>query len=312
MTRLTRAPRHVGALCCILPLLMLAFSASAWGQETLADAMEAYRAYQALNRQGKYRHALPYAQRAVDIVRKLRGDGDPNYATGLNNLAVLYESMGEYGKALPICTRALQMRRKLLDDEHPDVTQSLNNLAGLHCAVGEYGKALPLYTQAQQTVRRTLGAEHPHLATSLSNFAGLLAATGHADRALAMMEEVHAIGERQAGMMLDGTAESTQIAFLWRGRSRQETLLSLVLEHFRYDPDAVAIASNALVRSKGRTLEALGRQREALALSGDPAMRGAFERLTQVRQMLARATLAGPGRAGAPAYCKQVRALKER
>ena len=52
--------------------------------------------------QGKYQEAIPLAEKAVKMARRLRGPEDPDIATSLNNLAVLYQAMGEYAKAEPL------------------------------------------------------------------------------------------------------------------------------------------------------------------------------------------------------------------
>ncbi len=52
-------------------------------------------------------------------------------ATGLNNLANLYQAQGHYAEAEPLYQRALAIREKALGPEHPDVATSLENYAAL-------------------------------------------------------------------------------------------------------------------------------------------------------------------------------------
>ena len=47
------------------------------------------------------------------------GEEHPDYATSLNNLACLYNSMGEYAKAEPLYRQALEIRKRVLGEEHP-------------------------------------------------------------------------------------------------------------------------------------------------------------------------------------------------
>ena len=98
--------------------------------------------------QGKYQEAIPLAEKAVEIARRLRRPEDPKFATSLNNLAVLYDDMGDYAKAEPLYQQALRIRQKVLGPEHPSTATSLNNLAALYKEMGEYPKAEPLYQQA--------------------------------------------------------------------------------------------------------------------------------------------------------------------
>ena len=87
---------------------------------------------QTLFKQGKYQEAIPLAEKAVEIAKRVYGPEHPDTATSLNNLAVLYRDMGEYAKAEPLYQEALRIRQKVLGSEHPDTAISLNNLAGLY------------------------------------------------------------------------------------------------------------------------------------------------------------------------------------
>ena len=55
-----------------------------------------------LSQQGKYKDAIPLAEKLVILTKRAKGDEDPDTATSLNNLAALYEDMGDYGKAEPL------------------------------------------------------------------------------------------------------------------------------------------------------------------------------------------------------------------
>ena len=46
--------------------------------------------------------------------KKALGEGHPDYATSLNDLAVLYQEMGDYARAEPLFRQALEIREKAL------------------------------------------------------------------------------------------------------------------------------------------------------------------------------------------------------
>src|SRR5260370_771422 len=60
--------------------------------------------------QGKYQEAIPLAEKAVELARRVRGAEHPDTATSLNNLALLYRDMHEYAKAEPLYQEALRIR----------------------------------------------------------------------------------------------------------------------------------------------------------------------------------------------------------
>ena len=66
----------------------------------------------------------------------------PETATGLNNLARLYQAMGVYDQALPLYQRALKIRERVLGPEHPDTLWTMNNLGILYFTAGDRDEAL--------------------------------------------------------------------------------------------------------------------------------------------------------------------------
>src|SRR5271166_4859771 len=126
-----------------------------------------------LFKQGKYQEAIPLAEKAVEITRRLRGPEDTKTATSLNSLALLYWKMGEYAKAEPLYQEALRINQKVLGPEHPNTATSLNNLAMLYDEMGEYAKAGPFLQEGLRIRQKVLGTEHPSTATSLNNLAFL-------------------------------------------------------------------------------------------------------------------------------------------
>ena len=110
-----------------------------------------------LYQQGQYDQALIIARQVIEIRRATLSEEHPDFATSLNNLAVLYDSMGDYAQAEPLYRQAMEIRRTALGEEHPDFAQSLNNLAGLCAATERAKEALTLMTQAAMIGDRMIG-----------------------------------------------------------------------------------------------------------------------------------------------------------
>jgi tetratricopeptide (TPR) repeat protein len=96
-----------------------------------------------LYQEGRFEQAIPLQRRVVEVVRAELGEAHPDFAAGLNNLALLYQAMGDHAAALPLYRQALEVRRAALGEDHPDFAAGLNNLAALHQAMGEHAAALP-------------------------------------------------------------------------------------------------------------------------------------------------------------------------
>ena len=83
------------------------------------------------------------------MLEKTIGPEHPEFAKGLNNLAVLYRVQGRYADAEPLYKRALAIREKALGAEHPNVAQSLENYAALLRETGRTAEADKMAARAK-------------------------------------------------------------------------------------------------------------------------------------------------------------------
>ena len=97
------------------------------------------------------------AERALAITEKALGPDHLAVATGISNLAALYDVLGDYHKAEPLYKRSLAIREKALGPDHPDVARNLNNLAELYEKLSDYKKAEPIYRRLLAIKEKTLG-----------------------------------------------------------------------------------------------------------------------------------------------------------
>ncbi len=58
---------------------------------------------------GDYASAEPLFRQALEIRRAALGEGHPDYATSLNNLAGLYHAMGDHAAAVPLYRQAIEI-----------------------------------------------------------------------------------------------------------------------------------------------------------------------------------------------------------
>lgn len=131
-----------------------------------------------LYHQGKYDQAMSIATQAYDFARQSFGTDHPDFATCLDNLALLYKAMGDYACAERHMNQALEIRRDVLGENNPDFVTSLNNLAGLHKSMGRYLQAEMLYSKAISIVSKEAGENNEYFARCLNNLASLYKSKG--------------------------------------------------------------------------------------------------------------------------------------
>jgi tetratricopeptide (TPR) repeat protein len=175
----------------VVLLLALGFSFVVNAQALAEDdsPAELNRRIDELYQQGKFKEAIPLAEKLVALTKQARGEDDAETAASINLLARLYESSGDYAKAEPLYKEALEIRQKVLGREHPDTAGSLNNLGLLYWYMGNYAKAEPLLKEALEFFQKTQGREDPSTVISLNNLGLLYLDMGDYAKAELLLEE---------------------------------------------------------------------------------------------------------------------------
>ncbi len=133
---------------------------------------------------------------ALEIQRKILGEGHPRVAISLHNLALLYRQQGRYSQAQDRLMQALSLRERILGPNHPDIAASLNELGSIYRAQGRYIEAEEPLKQALTMRERTLPSGHHDLATSLNELGWLYRYLGKYDLAEVYLHAALAIREK--------------------------------------------------------------------------------------------------------------------
>jgi tetratricopeptide (TPR) repeat protein len=280
-----------------------------------------------LYREGKFREAIPLAEKVVFLTKRAKGERHPDTATSLNDLAELYEAVGDYAKAEPLYQKALAIRQKVLGSHSLLTGASLNNLAGLYKDIGDYAKAEPLYQRALAIRQKVLGPEHPNTATCLNNLARLYQTMGDYAKAEPLCQRALAIWQKALGPDHPNTATSLEnlailefdlgrnkeaAVYAHRAADAQRNLLSRMFS-FSSEPQRLAYFATfnpytvfallsgceaelavTLLRYKGIVLDSVIEDRLIAQSSTNAEDRNRVERLDADRNQLDRFQLRAP------------------
>lgn len=111
---------------------------------------------------GNFNGAERFYLRSSEISGRVCGKESANYASGLNNLAGIYQDQGRYDEAIEKYEEALRIGEKTLGKEHLDYAIRLNNLASIYETLARYKEALELYEKALKIDENTLPENHPY------------------------------------------------------------------------------------------------------------------------------------------------------
>ena len=168
---------------CRVPLLfaMLPLVATAAFGQSL-ELRTAHRRVAELFEQGRYDHAVPFAEETVRLSEQEFGAEHPTTATLIDNLARLHRLQGRLDTAENLYRRGLAIRMVALEMNHPDLAASHDNLGIVYTALERYADAEEQHWEAVRIMGHSL-ARRPHVIDQQSRLAALYKARALYNRA---------------------------------------------------------------------------------------------------------------------------------
>ena len=270
--------------------------------------------------QGEAAKAEPLLNRAREIAEKKVKTNRRDAVSILNNLATLHLVKGDYLRAETLYQKALETHEgwrgkinMLMDlarpvvnssgamtmdegewqNNNPRITDTLNSLALIRVRQRRFDEANELLQRARRIQEYRLGVNHPLLAQTFDNLA-LLARFNHrtAD-ALSFQRRSNEIRETNLRRNLIVGSERQKLSYLAQSSGRLDFTLSLHLNDAASDPSACAVAMTALLRHKGRGLDAQTDSIAELRRSVKDQDQALLDNLLEARTRLANLIIAG-------------------
>lgn len=148
---------------------------------------------------GIYSISEEFERSILNRVGHEKGQEHQDYATRLNNLAMIVNEQGRYEEAEELYQQVMDLLKPTRGENHPHFASLLNNLAGVVEEQGRYQEAEELYKQALEVDEKTIGKEHPDYANHLNNLAGVVRAQGRYEEAEGLYRQALKIDERTIG-----------------------------------------------------------------------------------------------------------------
>jgi len=171
----------------------------------------------ALRRQKKEAEALPYCERAFQVLddrmEKKKKEASPLFARCCYTLGILYEILERNSKAIEKYEKSIPVFAKALGSSHPEYCQAVECLAGIYKAEGEFTAAAACY----QTVlpikeeMSALGASLGDVTTTQNNLAALFVQLGDLKAATVMYRKTVKVREHQFGHTHTTVARSLEM-----------------------------------------------------------------------------------------------------
>jgi hypothetical protein len=244
--------------------------------------------------------AVALARRRLEEQRALLGDHHPDYATALNQCALLAIKHGEPQEAEPWLLQALEIRKQTMGEDHADYATNLSGLAGLHWARGDLAGAEPLLRQAIDIRLRVFGPDHSKTVASLRSLDELQSAKAGTESA-GVFPELAPADITVVGTVVDATASRYpyEESSVEPPIAASTPMASSELVEVSTDLAALRERSDRLGRDWLRLADELSRAAEAMRQGGVPCsgvlaeeLRSSATRFDALREDVALAALA--------------------
>ena len=254
--------------------------------------------------------AESFWSRALTLRQQVFSLEHPEVAVALNRLGDVNYDKGETTKAEAYYSQGLALLKKTVGAEHVHVAYSLNGLAKTAQKKRDYPKAESLFQEALQMRRKMTGDHHPEVSETLGLLALLYQETGDNKQALSFQAQANEINETNLRRNLLAGSERQKQAYLSTFTKALNTTLGLQAWGLSDSQEAANTALTALLRSKGRSLDAMSDTVATFRRHADGEQQKLFDRLLASRSQLANLTFRGLGGEKPERYRAQLKQLE--
>jgi len=248
------------------------------------------------------------AARELEMYRQQYGSEHQVVGTHELRLGQVILARGDLKRARELLRHAYAVQLKIAG---PDLAAAvLSSLAELEHESGQYAEALRLTGETRVAFTHLLGPRNPVVPTLQLRAVRLHRAMQQIPQALSGLTTLLESTEPTLRLLLSSGTEQDKRRVLESVSSHVHAAVDLHARMAPKDPQALALAFTAVLRRKGRALDAFSDSMSALHKRLTPANQGKLEQLSAARAMLAKLALQSP-QDPPPEYAQQVAELEE-
>ncbi|HWR32032.1 MAG TPA: tetratricopeptide repeat protein, partial [Chitinophagaceae bacterium] len=164
-----------------LVFFLLVFSTSSVKSQTLKEVNDSLLHYYLNN---KFEQAIPFAEKAVVMVKEKYGTENAIYTKYLRLLSGMYMTNWQFLKAEDLLLEMNDINKKIAGENSKEYIDGIGVLAIVYNTKGEDDKAVPLLAEAMEYYKRTAGESDPEYATASNRLAKVYESLGRYDKAV--------------------------------------------------------------------------------------------------------------------------------
>jgi CHAT domain-containing protein/Tfp pilus assembly protein PilF len=272
--------------------LSISIQEKAYGQKSLGVTGSLSLLGSFYLRKGDYAKAEACYSRAMAVWEKAPG-GERWLPNTLNSLASIAVRTGDFAKAESLYSRSLSLSEKAPVQKNYVLLETLVRLAEMRFRSGKYAEAEALYQRSLDLAEQAQfnNSSFSFVKAALKGMAFLQLAKGDTPRTISLFTRLAEESESRVKKDLGSGSERQKLSTMQSVAAETDLILSF---HTQYAPDnldAWRLALTAILRHKGRALDAMTDTLKALRAVAEPQDRAMLDQLAEARARLATATL---------------------
>ena len=148
---------------------------------------------------GLHTEARKQVELALEIDRRVLGQGDPKTLSDIARLARIAVDEGKYPEAESLFSETLEKRRHVLGPTHPDTLATMSELGNVYLLLGRAGQAEALVREALAGQRRVLPPDDPAMLETMNNLARIYERQGKNEETEPLNQRILEIRRRVLG-----------------------------------------------------------------------------------------------------------------
>lgn len=142
---------------------------------------------------GRLDEALFHYDLAIPMMKKFKGENDPELAGLISNKGYVLLKQGDYDGALQMFKEVLKIDETVSGPDHPDTANTYNMIGYLYDKRGDKEIAMVQYRKSLVIREKILGSDHPQSANVMFNIGCLLYDTEDYEGALKILKSAQKI-----------------------------------------------------------------------------------------------------------------------
>lgn len=262
-------------------------------------------------RRRQWDKARAYYQRALGIFEIATGpESDGVASISMNLSAIFRQADGDLAKAEEYTKRALAIHEKIFGENHQATITAVSILGVIYRDMGDNERAEKFLLRSLEGNKRLLGDYNQLTLQNIGHLVRTYAAAGDVGRAVQFTSDLAALYEKVLPLNLSIGSEREKIAY-YEQASRIDSMLTLHSGLAKNDGAMRDLAATAVLRHKGRVLDAVAENLTSLRQRFSEQDRKLLDELNDVNTKLSKAIIGGRQKLSVEDHRKQVKSLED-